>query len=49
MDEIYNLKKQKQRLRNASQVEENTEQGNNGLVEELKIKTKLLENENKLL
>ena len=46
MDEIYNLKKQKQ---NTSKLEKNTEQVNNGLVEELKTKIKLLENEKKLL
>ena len=41
--------KQKQISQNASKVEENTEQVNNGLAEEIKIKMKLIENENKLL
>ena len=49
MDEIYNLKKQQQISQNASKVEKNAEQVNNGLVEGLKIKIKLLQNENKLL
>ena len=49
MGEIYNLKKQNEISQNTSKVEKNTEQVNNGLVEELKIKIKLLENENKLL
>ena len=43
------LKKQKQVSQNSSKVDENIEQVNNGLVEELKIKIKLLENENKFL
>ena len=38
----YIIWKTKADIVNASKVEENTEQGNNGLVEELKIKTKLL-------
>ena len=45
----YNLKKQKQISQNAAKVEENTEQVNNSLVDELKIKIKLLENEDKVL
>ena len=45
-DEIYSFKKQKQVSQNSSKVDENIEQVNNGLVEELKIKVKLLENEN---
>ena len=45
----YNLKKQKQISQNASKVEENTEQVNNSLLDELKIKIKLLENEDKVL
>ena len=49
MDEIYNLKKRKQISQNSSKVDGNIEQVSNGLVEELKIKIKLLENENKLL
>ena len=49
MNEIYNLKKQQQISQNASKVEKNAEQVNNGLVEGLKIKIKLLQNENKLL
>ena len=46
MDEIYSFKKQKQVSQNSSKVDENIEQVNNGLVEELKVKVKLLENEN---
>ena len=49
MEEIYSLKKQKRVSQNSSKVDENIEQVNNGLVEELKIKIKLLENENKFL
>ena len=49
MDETYNLKKQKEISQNSSKVDENIEQVNNGLEEELKIKIKLLENEDKLL
>ena len=45
MDETYGLKKQKQVLKNTSKLPGNTEQVNNGLVEELKIKIKHLENE----
>ena len=48
MNGIYSLKKQKQVSQNPSKVDENIEQVNNGLVEELKIKIRLLENENKL-
>ena len=44
---IYSLKKQKQVSQNPSKVDENIEQVNNGLVEELKIKIRLLENENR--
>ena len=47
MDKIYNLKTQKQILQNATNVETYTEQVNNGLVEEPKIKFNFLENENK--
>ena len=46
MDEIYSFKKQKQVSQNSSKVDENIEQVNKGLVEELKVKIKLLENEN---
>ena len=46
MDEIYSFKKQKQVSQSSSKVDENIEQVNNGLVEELKVKVKLLENEN---
>ena len=49
MDETYSLKKQKEISQNSSKVDENIEQLNNGLKEELKIKIKLLENENKVL
>ena len=49
MDQIYSLKKQKQVSQNSSMVDENIEQVNNGLVEELKIKLKLRDNENKFL
>ena len=49
MDEIYSLKNQKQVSQNLSKVDENIEQTNNGLVQELKTKTKLLENENNFL
>ena len=49
MEEIYSLKKQKRVSQNSSKVDENIEQVNNGLVVELKIKIKLLENENKFL
>ena len=45
MDETYGLKKQKQVSKNTSKLPGNTEQVNNGLVEELKIKIKHLENE----
>ena len=44
---IYSSKKQKQVSQNPSKVDENIEQVNNGLVEELKIKIRLLENENR--
>ena len=49
MDQIYSLKKQKQVSQNSSMVDENIEQVNTGLVEELKIKLKLRDNENKFL
>ena len=49
LDKIYSLKKLKQVSQNSSKVDENVEQVNNGLVEELKIKIKLQENENKFL
>ena len=46
MDEIYSFKKQKHALQNSSKIDENIEQVNDCLVEELKVKFKLLENEN---
>lgn len=46
MNEIYSFKKQKHVLQNSSKIDENIEQVNNGLVEEVKVKFKLLENEN---
>ena len=49
IDEIYSLKKQKQVQQNLSNIDEIIEQANNGLVEGLKIKTKLLVNGNKSL
>ena len=49
IDEIYSLKKQKQVQQNLSNIDEIIEQVNNGLVEGLKIKTKLLVNGNKSL
>lgn len=49
IDEIYSLKKQKQVQQNLSNIDEIIEQINNGLVEGLKIKTKLLVNGNKSL
>ena len=49
MDELYSLKKRKKISQNSSRIDENIEQVNNGVVQELKVKIKLLENENKLL
>ena len=51
MDEICSLKqnlKKKQPSQILANVDENNQQVNNGLTEELQIKIKLLENENKL-
>ena len=49
MDELYSLKTRKKISQNSSKIDENIEQVNNGVVEELKVKIKLLENENKFL